>query len=331
MKSYNISILLIICIAFYNFLFGQNLIAVQHDGTSAFYTVLDDAITNAMDGDTIYIPGDGFSISIPIGKRIYIVGVGHNPDATLATARTIITGNLTISSGADNGSISGIYFNGGTFYNHGQVYFESDINGYKIERCFISGGISGGANVSNITILENIIGSCNSCPTCSNDFSILLTSPNNSLSYNILLSRVGMSSSTLRNNIFLYYSPFASYPFSLTSNNCTIENNVFNSGLGNNNSNNIFRNNVNGGVNGIYSYCNQGNGNFQYATSLESIFVNYSGWSYSSDMHLIPDSPLQNASTDSTDIGIYGGVLPWKEGSVPFNPHIQYEAIGTTT
>ena len=52
---------------------------------------------------------------------------------------------------------------------------------------------------------------------------------------------------------------------------------------------------------------------------------------YTYNLHLRPNSPLHNAGTDGTDIGIYGGLFPWKEGSVPFNPHIQTKTIGNIT
>ena len=38
-----------------------------------------------------------------------------------------------------------------------------------------------------------------------------------------------------------------------------------------------------------------------------------------------------NAGTDGTDIGIYGGVFPWKDGSMPSNPHIISKTIPGTT
>ncbi len=35
--------------------------------------------------------------------------------------------------------------------------------------------------------------------------------------------------------------------------------------------------------------------------------------------------------SDGTDIGIYGSSQPYKEGAVPFNPHIYFKNIGGTT
>ena len=75
---------------------SQNLIAVQNGNTPAFYTVLDSAIIHAQNGDTVYIPGGTFSLNVPVTKSLHIIGVGHNPDSTLATGKTVINGNLSL-------------------------------------------------------------------------------------------------------------------------------------------------------------------------------------------------------------------------------------------
>jgi len=49
------------------------------------------------------------------------------------------------------------------------------------------------------------------------------------------------------------------------------------------------------------------------------------------DYHLKADSPGKNAGKDGTDIGIYGGSYPWKEGSLPFNPHYQKIQVAPKT
>lgn len=54
-------------------------------------------------------------------------------------------------------------------------------------------------------------------------------------------------------------------------------------------------------------------------------------FSYQYDFNLQIQSPGINAGTDGTDIGIYGGAFPWKEGSIPINPHIQTKTISSTT
>ena len=40
--------------------FSQNLIAVQNGGEPKFYKSLDEAVTNCVNGDTLYLPGGSF-------------------------------------------------------------------------------------------------------------------------------------------------------------------------------------------------------------------------------------------------------------------------------
>ena len=49
------------------------------------------------------------------------------------------------------------------------------------------------------------------------------------------------------------------------------------------------------------------------------------------NFHLRPGCLGKNAGTDGTDLGIYGGSFPWKNGSLPPNPHIQTKNISSAT
>ncbi|MBK9793187.1 MAG: hypothetical protein IPP60_08805 [Sphingobacteriales bacterium] len=70
-----------------------------------------------------------------------------------------------------------------------------------------------------------------------------------------------------------------------------------------------------------------------YNLSLSNDFVNVSNPNFSSlfDYHLKSTSSGKNAGTDGTDIGIYGGAYPYKEGAVPPNPHISTKSIAPTS
>lgn len=81
---------------------------------------------------------------------------------------------------------------------------------------------------------------------------------------------------------------------------------------------------------------NQGSGNFAATTNFNTLFVNYTSplditKIYTYDFHLAANSPYKNGGRDGKDIGIYGGMFPWKAGSVPFNPHVQVKQISPTT
>ena len=89
-----------------------------------------------------------------------------------------------------------------------------------------------------------------------------------------------------------------------------------------------FKNNIGISMNGTYtgSYATNAFGSGNVTELIETTFVNHSN-----DFHLNITSLGKNAGTDGTDIGIYGGAFPWKEGSIPTNPHFQKINIAPKT
>jgi hypothetical protein len=281
---------------------AQTLIAVQNGKGPTFFSDLPTAITNAAAGDTVYIPGGSFS-AITINKLLYLVGVGHNPDSTSATSRTVIQ-NITLAPGADGGLLTGAAIS--------QLATNGNVNGYTISRCNINSIVLlGYSGLSNFTINENIIGTLDIAGT------------NHSLNNNIFSSSVGLSIgySIIRNNLFTY---IVSGVVTLGATNCTIENNIFQNGAIVDVGNSVFNNNINAGPNGIDANNNQGIGNFT-GIPFNAIFPTYDPTIdiYKANYNLPLNSPYKNAGRDGTDIGIYGGAFPWKPGSIPFNPHFQ--------
>jgi hypothetical protein len=304
---------------------AQNLITVQHGGAPSFYTTLPDAVNNAMAGDTLYIPGGSWD-AVTINKPLHLFGVGHNPDSTSATARTIIN-QINLVTGSDNGSVTGIQCSNG-------VLIEST-NNYNISRCNIwtvsSDGNGGNQNITNISITECILQEVDLYGTGHTIYNDIFTGE---AGYVIPLNK-----STVRNSVFLK-GPIGQFA-PLIANNCTIENNIFEQETGTAypviGNGDIFNNNVNGGLgNGIINI-GQGNGNFPGETSLQSIFVNYNAATttgdaiYTADFSLLVSSPYKNAGTDGTDVGLYGGAFLWKPGSVPANPHFQAIKVAPKT
>lgn len=303
---------------------AQNLIAVQNGGEPEFYSKLDSAIFYSSTGDTIYIPGGNYTINDTITKRLHLVGSGHHPDSAIATARTIISGftQLILKNGADNGSVTGIYFNEPGQYAYPPIQILDPISSYTISSCYISKSIENQGN--NTTISENIF------------YNLYSSGINLYCTNNIILGYVTCNSGVIKNNVFTHRFPGYSQ-YSLYVGNNIVENNIFKpytvqTGVGTS----IFYHNVNGGVNGIIGQ-EQGSGNFLDNVELPLLFANYSPETfygdgiYDADFHLPTNSPYKNAGTDGTDIGIYGGPFPWKEGSVPFNPHIQHKIISGGT
>jgi len=305
---------------------SQILIAVHHNGVPVFYPTVDAAITNAQEGDTIYLPGGMFSLSVNISKRIHIVGAGHNPDSTTITNITQLTAPINIVTGADGGSLTGVKT---CDLNFGTSASNQDIHNYTISRCWIGScdlGYSESTTSDNNYIIENILFDLNGA-----------YAQNNIFLNNVIGWAKKFYNDTFKNNIFLgginycgLFSPsseivkLASYSI--------FENNIFNSCGG---QPQIFSSNI---MNNIFDgpfdpdYTNNCANNIKNQ-SLSSIFVNESSFyfNYSHDYHLKSTCPGVNAGKDGTDIGIYGGRSPWKPGSVPFNPHFQTFIVGSTT
>jgi len=305
---------------------AQNLIAVQNGGNPSFYTKLDSALVHAQNGDTIYIPGGYYSCSIVnLSKQLHIIGVGHNPDSTTATVSTHITnGPLFIHPGAGGGSLTGVYW-------ENSLWFYDNVSNYTVMRCNIY-NLSFTANTaSNNVFIENVIRLGLNCGNAQS-----------SVFYNNVIEG-GVSftgeNTVFKNNIFLLTGNYL-----LTGQNyfTTFENNIFLCFIFHNTYNyngtyNIFNNNLFSDFNIAFPFIqNQstsvGNNNIGNQP-LNTVFINSNGgmFYYSHDYHLQPTCPGKNAGTDGTDIGIYGGPFPWKDGSVPFNPHIQSKYIDAAT
>jgi len=300
---------------------AQNLIAVQHAGKSAFYTKLPDAITGALAGDTVYVPGGSFD-GITISKKLCLIGAGHNPDSTKVTSRTTIS-SITFGKGADYGSITGIYVL--------QMQRSGPFSNYAISRCKINSlsfGTFASDSLNNFSLNENIIGS------------LLVYGTNNYFNNNVFMGLIQIidlgtiNYTIVKNNVFLGIGGNFFY-----RDHCIVENNLFEQNTSTISTtygdNNIFFNNLMIG-NGQYGK-NQGNGNYQDNVLLSTVFIHYDPSNvdgdtiYKQDFNLPPGSPYKNAGTDGTDLGIYGGAFPWKPGSLPSNPHFQSINIAPTT
>lgn len=330
---------------------GQNLIAVQNGGAPAFYPTLVEAITNSVNGDTLYLPGGYIQSSgiIKINKAIHIVGVGYRSDSNSVMGNTIFQNNIEITSTVDGGSITGIYAEGC------QLSIHDSVTNFSIKRCYFSNIILGSGQgiipASDINITETIAtgyiyaNSNNStCPgsilisncyignyswhqfycsnplyssggnwsnlTCLNSI-ICGTSQVNCGAYcgctNQFLKQINYS--VFKNCIFI---DKVNYTFSGSNNN--FYNCLFTSSSGS----------VPGMPSNLVANC---------IWDQTSIFVNAQNGAFDLAMNfqLAINSPGKNAGSDGTDIGIYGGMFPWKDGAIPCYPHLQSVQIGTAT
>jgi hypothetical protein len=313
--------------------FAQNLIAVQNSGTPTFFQQVDDAILSSQDGDTIFLPGGTWNISQPINKRLHIIGVGHNPDSTSATFPSTLQGYFVLALGASNGSLNGIFLNGSFSTN-------DSVSSYTVFRCNIIGAIYANPGIDNFTFIENIlqgglIGEQTGAPNYG--YASNCSFFNNIINgaTNMYGRRIPFINSVYKNNAFIGYSwvDNSGAAFNIASQYSVFENNIFFNTLGfgvvynSTANNNLFVESISFPIG-----TNVGSNNIA-GQEQSTIFINNSGsrFPYDYNLHLQSNSPGKNAGTDGTDIGIYGGLYPWKEGSLPSNPHIQFKNISGST
>ena len=314
MKKPILLLLAVLCFSFSSVI-AQNLITLQHNGVSTFYTTIPEAVAAAVGGDTVYLPGGSFP-GFNIDKKLTIIGVGYHPDSTVATGITLISGTINFSNGDCDGSIlTGLRVNS----DIRNIYINNDV---QILRCFVDSSINGGYS-ENWTISECVFYSVDN---------IL----NSLIRNNLIHSRVNPAQNCqINNNVFLGTYPQNQVEVPIMGSFCTVKNNVFRQFGYSLTSNSLFDNNIwySGSLpEGIFGSGNIGDLDF------DALFSNFYYTSYTDnpnnlyqfDFHLV-NAAYNTGGTDGTPIGIYGGMFPWKDGSIPFNPQIIHKSIGNTT
>lgn len=312
------SILLFVLVGAVISLMAQQQVALQSNGTTSFFggsAPFVDAYNASIDGDTIYLPGAVLSVPGEINKKLTIFGAGHYPDSTVATSKTYLTGSLTFLEDADSLKLEGVEINGSIsiFTNHKVDYM-------VISRCkFQQLGYNGNQTTSCTynTIKECVI---TSDVYLSNATSCVLTN-------NLIQGRVHNGiANAIYNNILMYNGNYYYYVLNNVDNS-SISNNIFlkqdasihTSCETSTFSNNIFSTNPGMGSNTFVN-------NYPSVTTT-GLFVDQTGYSfdYTHDYHL--NTPETYPGNDGTEVGIYGGLYPYKTGAVPSNPHIMTKDI----
>ncbi len=318
------------------FAIGQKRVLLQNGGSSSVYNTINAAYSAAVAGDTIYISGGKFNESISIDKpSIVILGVGYLADSAIATGITEIQGNVTLGANADNGKLQGVYITG-----YIRVY---DVDHYEISRNMVDGEISiRYASFANSLLIEE------------NVLKIGVTSYVGAL-HNIILQKNIIYGSiqyfdeycVINNNVILRASIGGCLQY---YSNVLVENNVFyytydnNIIYGSSTNTNFFSNNIlvtntnfqtTGYGNAVFT-----NNKYVAPADINKVFVNYDEtlvYNPSNDFHLNPDSASVWLGTDGTPIGLYGTQdaaltpTPYKESTLPFNPHISEKSIAKYT
>lgn len=302
-------------------MYAQKVVALHSPTNGIQYfnetNAFQEAYTAAIVGDTIYLPGGTHTPPTLFDKQLTIFGAGHHPDATIATFETKISGTFNLGENADGFHLEGVNITGNLYLgNVGDV----SLNDVTIKRCKWSNLYAQGTTVTNTSnnnvFVENIFGSIYDCRNLRSS----------SFFNNIINSGYyGLNDLYFVNNVFTY----ASSSYVINTTNCVFQNNIFLQDYSNNicsGADNTFENN-------IFCRANPTLGtdptvvNSYYMTRAE-VLVNQTGstFDYTHDYHLQAGVET-NLGTDGTETGIYGGVYPWKDYSIPTNPHISSKTI----
>lgn len=321
MKQILLTLLIVVATTYVS---AQQIVVLQSNGTTTAFDSdqpFIDAYENALDGDTIYLPGAVLTPPSTIDKQLTIYGVGHYPDATTATSKTVIYGQLNLAENADNFKLEGVEITGTLLYLNNEKIDNTVISRCKLYQIYMQG--DGTTPCENNTIKNCII---TSTITLNNTYNCTFTN-------NIIASTiVNGSKLALLNNVFLHSSTSTSYGTIRSVDNSTIANNIFRRA---NNliqsdcetstfSNNVFKTTALPGVNTFLN--NYENVDF---ASLFVIQGDEATFTYEQDYNLTnTETYLGN---DGTQVGIYGGLFPYKEEAIPGNPHISSQSIATST
>ena len=322
---------------------AQPIVSLQHGSSTIYFDNLDDAVNDALPGDLIVLSGGTYYLSDTLRKAVSIIGTGHFPDSASATGVSILDGNLILDEGCNNLYIDGLYLSGSIKF----VYEEKSEN-VMIKRCNMNDLTFGGSHFSqydsdtfwpnNVYVHHSIIrgsleaGGCRYLSLVGNIINgrILHMIKGGVMENNVLLKTgTGSYNSvweevrnvTVRNNVFytnqhLDYGSYACYNPPCGSYTNTIENNVFAS---------------DSTVVKLYDGVAIVHSNNLY--NVTDLFNSQSGnaFDYTHNYHLTSTSPAVDAGFDGSDIGIYGGSYPVKEGGMPIVPWISEKSVDPAT
>lgn len=304
---------------------------VSQNGTTIFAPTMDSALTLANNDDIIYVPAGSYDVSnLVINKRVHIIGAGYNYVANGADGTTNWYGSISIESGADGGSLQGIYLLGNIHFGKTSA---SPVNNYTISRCTFNEFYSGPDYNSHNNYSNLLIAEC------------------------IVKGRDGINLGYSRNAIIrkcIFYSTyFLEVADGVNVENCIIAGTGSGAGSGLwNVKNSILRNNIivrkispvnpshNEFINNIYCFeegiptngVTRMEGNVYMA--LESVFVNYDNTDIdfaTHNFHLKQEAINKITGTDGTQVGIYGTSDPFKDYGIPVNPHIKKAKVNPMT
>ncbi|MGF1587465.1 MAG: hypothetical protein ACFCUM_19270 [Bacteroidales bacterium] len=282
------------------------------------------AYADAANGDTIYLPGGAFAPPLSITKQLVIYGAGHYPDATTETGKTYIDGEIRLAAGADHLHLEGLHI----MYGFSTLNNVS-VNHIRVVRCFISGVISIRGDKTNpstnISFIGSVLGG-----TGINYFDNI----NNLVIHNSIIGgRIFNSEANLFSNNIFFFTSNNAYIFNSSDNN-TIRNSIFyhNSEwyFTTGSTGNKWYNNIIPASTPRFHSTDTDEGNHK-EVAFSPVFVRQNGgaFSYADDYNLV--NPLSYPGTDGNQVGLYGGVFPYREMAVTIAPYIKSSSVGSKT
>lgn len=311
MKKYVIVSLLIS----FSFAAMAQTVALHRNGETQIFKGINsfvDANNAAQDGDTLYLSGHNFTAPASFDKSLKIYGVGHLEEVTTATGKTYVNGNFALKQGADNFLIEGIDFGNLSVENN------KSVKNLTVKRCNIRGSITFTGTehpTEDFLLVGSVI---HATINVQNTVRTLISN-------NIIIAQIHNTiENIIKNNIF--FSDFSSY--TIVGSNNMILNNYF---ARNNRYDKHYICSGNGNVcyNNVFSHSSADCGtnsdvqNDWYSVEMQDFFVSKNGVSYNlaDDLHL--QEPEVYIGEDGTQVGIYGGMYPYKVDAIPVIPYIE--------
>ncbi len=303
-------------------------------GSAAAYNTITAAVAAANAGDTILIYGSSYGYAaFTIDKQLVVAGsAAVDPEVSNESRPSISyisfgTGSSgSVVSGLNVGYMQayavtvnniGIYNNYFTSTTTGVQWYSATSSNWIIEgNVFIANGNNPFIdNYSNTSTLNNIL-------VKNNYFEML--------NYYYYIGSYNNSAFTYRNNVFILRSS-SGYMLCYSCSNTLFENNIFwvttaayTDITGASCTNCVFNNNIiynsgGGTMIAINSIGNgvSGNNNIMNTDPTFVNFVEADNYTIAEDYRLAGGSPGENAGTDGSDIGLYGGNYNWENRKYP--------------
>jgi hypothetical protein len=299
--------------------FSQDPVAtLQHSGgTQVFYGInsLESAYQQSVDGDTIYLSVGSFSSPI-LSKRLTIIGAGYLPDSLSIKRATTILRGIMINTGATNLHLEGLYVAGNIEPSSNWANYDY----LTVKRCrFTNIEFRGNGGFLYENIIEASITNCGADATIKHNIinGFISSIQRGIIEGNILLYSTSvfhtLSYVTIKNNVVMCTIRQFAY-----LNSCEAVNNIF--------------------ITDVFSFyeCLRENNNCEVRNNhvvydKQEIFKAFTGtyFDFNHDYHL--KTPNNFLGTDGTQVGIYGGLQPFKTSMQPSNPQIISKSVSVKT